>query len=201
MTNIAPGKGGIERDPMTLANHRFFAGSLEEMLKQCLKVKVHVRHDAGTTRVETEVLADGVGHRVPTGFVDRNLLLVLEALAAEDQPLGLRDGPKLPQTAGKDLEQRAGRVYARQLRDFDGKAPAPFWRADPAHEDTRLRPGKPDRLAFTFAGTATAVRVRVLYRRFWHEVAVAKRWPDNEIIVLDERINLAPGARTSWQSR
>ena len=40
LRNLAPGKGGIDRAPATLANHRFFAGSQEEMLRRCLKVKV-----------------------------------------------------------------------------------------------------------------------------------------------------------------
>ena len=40
MTNIAPGQGGIERDPKTLASHVMFAGSQADMLKQSLKVKV-----------------------------------------------------------------------------------------------------------------------------------------------------------------
>src|SRR5205823_9129509 len=75
MTNIAPGKGGIERDPQTLANHRFFAGSREEMLRRCLRVSLEREGD----RVTVEVRVDGVGHRVPTGFIDRQLLLTVEA--------------------------------------------------------------------------------------------------------------------------
>ena len=38
MTNMAPGHGGVERDPMTLANHRFFDGSREDMLRRCLQL-------------------------------------------------------------------------------------------------------------------------------------------------------------------
>ena len=40
MSNMAPGHGGIERDPHTLANHRFFAGSQEAMLRRAVKASV-----------------------------------------------------------------------------------------------------------------------------------------------------------------
>ena len=38
MTNIAPGHGGLRRDPATLANHRFFDGSQADMLRRCVQV-------------------------------------------------------------------------------------------------------------------------------------------------------------------
>ena len=39
MSNIAPGHGGIRRDPATLGNHRFFDGSQLNMLRRCLKLE------------------------------------------------------------------------------------------------------------------------------------------------------------------
>src|SRR5262249_37185986 len=82
MTNMAPGKGGLERDPATLGNHRFFMGSQGDMLRRCLRLDVRL-HPNG--RAEVAVQADAVGHRVPTGFIDRNLILVLEAFDSKDQ--------------------------------------------------------------------------------------------------------------------
>ena len=38
LTNLAPGKGGVERDPRTLGNHAFVADSLDDMLRRCLRV-------------------------------------------------------------------------------------------------------------------------------------------------------------------
>ena len=75
LTNIAPGKGGIERDPKTLASHDF-PGGQAEMLRRCLKLSVRVRRVEQGVRAEVEVTAENVGHRVPTGFIDRNLLLI-----------------------------------------------------------------------------------------------------------------------------
>jgi hypothetical protein len=185
LTNVAPGRGGIERDPKTLANHRFFAGSQLEMLRRCLKVTAVLTPDGEGVRAEVTVTASDVGHRVPTGFVDRQLLLVVEGLGRDGQTVAPRRGPTLPATAGKPLAGTPGRLYAKQLRGFDGRSPAPFWRADGDALDTRLVPDKPDRLTFDFPSGLERVRVRLLYRRFWQEVADVKGWPDNEIEVAD----------------
>src|SRR5207244_3382643 len=77
LTNLAPGHGGIDRDPRTLGNHRFFRGSQAQMLRACVRVATSLRRERGEVRAEVCVRAEGVGHRVPTGFIDRHLLLVV----------------------------------------------------------------------------------------------------------------------------
>lgn len=183
LTNFAPGKGGIARDPQTLASHRFPGGQLD-MLRHCLKMTVRV----DGPRAEVELRAEGVGHRVPTGFVDRNLLLIVEAFDATAKPIPLHSGPILPAPAGT-LAGLPGKLYAKRFKDFHGAGLAPFWRADPEAADTRLVPGQADRTAFTFAEELRRVRVRLVYRRFWQEVARAKSWPDNEIILIDKVVD------------
>jgi hypothetical protein len=185
LTNIAPGHGGIPRDPATLAGHRLLPGGRDAMLRQSLHVSGRLERTAREARAVVELRAEGVGHRVPTGFADRHLVLVVDGLTADGRPVPARAGPVLPAVAGKDMAGRAGRLYAKLLRDFDGHSPAPFWRADPEVTDTRLRPGETDRLEATFPPEVEQVRVRLLYRHSWPEVAEAKGWPDNEILILD----------------
>jgi hypothetical protein len=121
---------------------------------------------------------------VPTGFVDRHLLLILEALDPQGQPLSpVKGTPLLPHLAGKTYAGRAGRLYAKQLRDFDGRLPVPFWRARPETLDTRLSPGKDDVSTYRFGGRADRVRVRLVYRRFWEETVQTKGWPDDTLVV------------------
>jgi hypothetical protein len=181
MTNVAPGRGGIERAAHTLGNHRFFDGGLEAMLRRCVRVSATLR--GGTAHVK--VWAEGAGHRVPTGYIDRHLLLVVEGLGAGEEALPLRAGPTLPAAAGAELAGRPGRLYGRVLKDFAGHSPAPFWLADSDPADTRLAPGRVDEAAFVFWGEVERVRVRVHYRRFWREVARAKGWPDRDLVVVD----------------
>jgi hypothetical protein len=186
MTNVAPGHGGIERDPHTLGNHRFLAGSPGEMLRQALKVSVQFDRTAAGLRATVEVNADAVGHAVPTGFVDRNLVLLVEGQNAGGEMLPLATGPVLPAVAGPEVAAKPGRLYAKLLRDFDGRSPVPFWRARPEATDTRLVPGKLERVDFSFPSQVEQLRVRLLHRRFWPEVARQKGWADNEIVVWDE---------------
>src|SRR5262249_12917573 len=120
MTNIAPGKGGIERDPKTLGNHLFFRGSRLDMLREGVKVSVMLTRSPDGLRAEVGVRADGAGHRVPTGFIDHHLLLVVEAVDGQTKPVPARPGPVLPAAAGKGLAGKPGRLYARLLKATDG---------------------------------------------------------------------------------
>lgn len=181
MTNIARGHGGIERDPATLGNHRFWAGSRLAMLRDALRLDVRVEG----RRVETRLVAGNVGHRVPTGFIDRQLLLVVEAHDDRGRRLTMRSGPTLPPPVGPELAGMPGGLFARLAKDASGQLPVPFWRAVPEPEDTRLVPGQTDRRTFEFESAPARVRVRVLHRRFWAEVARQKRWPDQDLVVLD----------------
>ena len=185
LTNVAPGHGGLPRDPHTLAGHRW-PGGQAETLRRVLRTSVRLERSGPESRVVVEVGAESVGHRVPTGFVDRHLVLVLEAFDAAGKIVPLQDGPILPAAAGK-LAGLPGKLYAKHLTDSEGRSPVPFWRADPAVTDTRLVPGQPDQTPWTFGPEAAEVRVRLLYRRFWEETARAKDWPDNEILIVDER--------------
>lgn len=193
MTNIAPGHGGLERDPWTLANHRFFENSQLAMLRRCLTVSIVLTSEPHGVRAEVTIRTDDVGHRVPTGFVDRNLLLVAEPLDRDGRPLSLRAGPTLPSAAGQGFTGLPGKLYTKLLQDFDGRSPAPFWKARTEATDTRLWPGQADQLVFAFPVATNRVRVRILHRRFWPEVAVAKGWTNNEMIVLDQTIRVEPG--------
>lgn len=193
MTNMAPGHGGIDRDPSTLANHRFFDGSQAAMLRRAVKASGAFEHRPDSIRARVKVWSEGVGHRLPTGFVDRNLVLVLEGQSSNGQFLSPQSGPRLPDLSGDKLAGQPGRLYARVLRDFDGRSPVPFWLATPdPPPDMRLVPGQIDEMSFDYPVTLKHLRLRVLYRRFWPDVARSKNWPDDEVVVLEQTFSPAP---------
>jgi hypothetical protein len=191
MTNVAPGRGGRQRDPATLANHVFFAGSREEMLRRAVRVEPSAERTADGVRVAVGVRADDVGHRVPTGFIDRHLILVVEGSDGEGRDVAPRRGPRLPGPAA-DLAGRPGRLYAKLLTDFEDQAPAPFWRPCREPADTRLTPGVSDDTAFEYPAGLARLRVRLLYRRFWGEVTRAKGWPDGDVLVAERTLVVRP---------
>jgi hypothetical protein len=186
--NLAPGHGGIERDPATLGNHRFFQGSLGEMLHRCVRVEAALARDGNGVRCRVSVRVEGAGHRVPTGYIDRQLLLVAEGFDTAGRALApLRVGSRLPEEAGRELAGKPGRLYAKVLRDEAGHRPAPFWGHDGAEpSDTRLIPGQVDRLELEYPAGLARLRVRVLYRRFWDEVVRSKGWQDRDLTVFDD---------------
>jgi len=185
MTNIAPGQGGIVRRPMTLASHAF-PGRQIDMLRGCLSLDLAVAAAAEGVRATATVTADNVGHRVPTGFIDRNLVLVLEARDADGRPTALRHGRTLPAHAGKGVAGRPGLLFAKQLVSAEGKLPSPFWLPHEEITDTRLHPGKSQSASFQFAPGTSHIQARLLYRRFWPEVATARGWTDNEVVVWEK---------------
>jgi hypothetical protein len=163
------------------------------MLRGCLQVSASFKATRDSTRLVVEIEALNVGHGVPTGFVDRNLLLVAEGRDGAGHTLFPQTGPKLTARAGAGMAGLPGKLYAKQLADFQGCGPVPFWRASPHFQDTRLSPGQRERLEFAYPAALAEARVRLIYRRFWKETADAKRWPDTEILVVDKMIKKSSG--------
>jgi hypothetical protein len=192
--NVAPGHGGMERNPRTLASHNLFTGSQAAMLRKAVQVSTALQRQGDSLRTEVRMVARGVGHRVPTGFLDRHLLLVVEAFDATGLRAQAQSGTTLPNAAGGELAGMAGRLYGRPRTDTTGHSPAPFWRGGNDGEDTRLLPEVTDVSVFSFPSTVVRVRARLLYRRFWHEVIVAKGWPDVDVVVFDEWLDVTTPA-------
>jgi hypothetical protein len=184
MTNIAPGKGGVERDPRTLASHGFPGGALD-MLKKCLDVKTTAARRGQEVDVTIEVQTRNVGHRVPTGFIDRHLILIVDAKDERGHAVSLRSGAALPPREGSAFAGRPGWIFGKQHLDPEGR-PIPFWKT--AHEiiDTRLSPEEPEIRRFAFAGDTATIRVRLIYRRFWAEAAALHDLSDNDIVVMED---------------
>ena len=76
--------------------------------------------------IRIRLTAKGVGHRVPTGFIDRQLILVVEGMTRSGRPARLLDGQALPPSVGPALAGKPGRLYARFLTDESGQRPVPF---------------------------------------------------------------------------
>jgi nitrate/TMAO reductase-like tetraheme cytochrome c subunit len=188
LRNIAPGHGGIDRDPATLASH-CDPVPRDEMLYRCLHVQTTTRPQPDGVLVTVTISMTDVGHRMPTGYIDRQLILVLEAMDSGGKGLRLQSGPVLPDIVGS-LRGAAGCLFAKQPVGFDGQAPAPFWIAQPGLLDTRLMPERPQQTEFLFPVETRRLRVRLLYRRFWEEQTRIKRWPSTEIVVHDRTIDI-----------
>ena len=188
MTNLAPEHGGVERDPATLANHRFFDPDQRAMLARCLKLKLEYSAAPDAIQATVLVAAEGVGHRVPTGLPDRNLTLIFEAFDVDGRSLVVSAGPTLPPMAGVEADGRAGKLFAKVLRGFDGRRPVPFWLAAQEFDDTRLEPGKSDESRFVVPAKARKITAKIIYRRFWPEVTETKGWADDALVIVESSV-------------
>ena len=184
-TNFAPDNGGVERNPMTLASHQLFPGGKAAMLKGSLHVDVELRNVAEGQLASVTLTATKVGHRVPTGFVDRHLILVIEGLDTNGNSIPATSGPTLPDSCGS-LARMPGKLFAKQLFGESGETPIPFWAEVFDEKDTRLIPHQPARTDVHFPMEIQSVRVRMIYRRFWESVEKEKGWPNGAIIVYDQ---------------
>jgi len=192
MSNIAPGHGGIERDPYSLSDHRMPAADDPETLRGCVRLRVQASRRAGRLEVQVTVRPMGVGHRLPTGSPLRQVLLALRATGPAG-PLKLLAGPVLPAVAGRSKLVAAGspgKLYAKLLAGPDGHVPVPFWRAAEIEADTRLRPDCTDRSRYVFEddGRTVTVLARLIYRRSPLAVSVPKRWPDADIVMAEAKV-------------
>ena len=127
---------------------------------------------------------------MPTGFIDRQLILSVEARDRRGQVVEALAGPRLPAATGTPLAGKVGRLFARRLRDENGTSPAPFWRSLPEPIDTRLLPEVPDVLRMRLPASAARIAIQVRHRRFWEEVRLQKGWESDDIIVIDRQADL-----------
>jgi hypothetical protein len=199
--NIAPGHGGIDRDPRTLSTHHFPGSMDETFLRSSVDMDLRVRRDGETLVAETTVWPVNVGHMLPTGSPDRHLILIVEATDAGGQPLEQLAGPVIPALGGvgprgdANYAGRAGKLYAKVLAAADGVVPAPFWRAVTVQSDSRLRPDQPDTTEFRFGcpkpSTPARLRAALVYRRFYKQTIDEKSWPDQDVL-LDQLEFVSP---------
>lgn len=196
MTNIAVGHGGLERIPSSLASHSFMPEGREAMLQNCLTVETEFQHQHDSIEFQVSVQATDVGHRVPTGFIDRHLILVVEALDDQEQHVTLIEGPTLPLAAGT-LHQQPGHLFAKLLVDPSGTGPQPFWRAGMTTNDTRLMPDQAEHFTFRFPQETATIKTKLVYRPFWETVAQQKGWPTEDLSVFAKTTKVNRPIRTS----
>ena len=133
--------------------HTFWEGDQQSMLRRSLELEVGF----GDHEIELRLTARNVGHRVPTGFIERKLTLTWEYLDAN------------------------GRVLATGQAIFARRMTVPFWQSEPG-EDTRLHPEVPWLHRDALPPGTQAVRTRLTHDRFQTQpskpLVIAERtWP------------------------
>ncbi len=194
LTNIAPGKGGLERNPAQFHSHDMTV--TPELLRNSLTMNVSTARTGGELEVAVTVTNDRTGHHIPTDCPLRQLILLVEVRDRDGKLLGLKEGATLPAWCGVGDPGQGhyagmpGKAYAKVLRElWTNVEPAfSYWRHTTVASDTRIAALASDRSAYRFAiaGGPVTVSVTLLYRRAFIELMKQKGWDSPDIVVARE---------------
>lgn len=198
-TNFAPGRGGVERDPETVATHRFPGAGDAPLLKGAVDLHTTVVRSEGRLRVQVAITNDRTGHHVPTDSPLRQLILLVEANGKDGSALPLVEGSTVPDWGGTGDPNAGcyaglpGKGIAKILEDlWTGTKPtAAYWKPARIHSDNRIPAGATDRSLYVFSAPgegAVEVNARLLYRRAFIDLMDQKGWDVPDILMAERSL-------------
>ena len=198
LRNIAPGNGGVDRDPASIHAHTF-PGSLSlDLLTNAVRLDARARMEAGRVTASVTVTNDRTGHHVPTDSPLRQMILLVRAFDAAGEQLAQLSGPRIPSWGGAGDPQKGclaglpGKGFAKILQElWTEVAPTgAYWNQTRLLSDTRLAAFASDSSAYAFEASGErpfSVEVTLLYRRAFKALADQKKWSDPDIVMASRR--------------
>ena len=208
LTNVAPGQGGVERDPMTIPAHTFPGAANEELLQNAVTMTATARLEGSAVVVQVTITNDRTGHHVPTDSPLRHLILVVQASDAGGSPLKQLAGPIVPEWGGAgDPAQGyyaglAGKAFAQVLQELwtEVTPTGAYWNPTRVVSDNRLAALATDTSIYTFAAPEqgqAAVEVTLIFRRAFKTLMDQKGWEAPDILM--EQVAVRIPSRSSRQ--
>jgi hypothetical protein len=193
LTNVAPGKGGVERSPNTIHAHTFPGAASQELLQNAVTMTAESRPEGDRVAVNVSITNDLTGHHVPTDSPLRHLILLVEALDLSDQPLELLEGSTVPDWGGVGDPAEGyyaglpGKAYAKVLTELwtEISPSGAYWNQTRIESDNRLAAFETDQQSFLFSapkGTAK-IEVKLIYRRAYKSLMDQKGWDFPDILM------------------
>ncbi len=136
---VFPEKGGLIRDPDTIASHLQPGASDVELLQNTVSMTLSVEQVAGHVRATVVITNSGAGHHVPTDFPGRHLILTVSATDGQGRPLPFLSGPTVPDWGGAPAGA-PGKAFAKVLQDaVTGESPVvSYWKQAFIVSDNRI---------------------------------------------------------------
>ena len=197
MTNVAPGTGGVERDPLTIHAHTMPGAGSVRLLQRTLAMTVTAQVSGTAVLADVAITNVFGGHHVPTDYPGRNMLLLVHATDAEGRELAFLSGPVMPEWGGAgsrpdDYAGRPGKGFAKVLRDaLTGEWPVVnYWKQCFILSDNRIAAGATDvsHYAFTLAAgspslSGARIHASVVFRRLFIAQAREKGWDSADVVM------------------
>lgn len=196
-----PDKGGLKRNPATLAGHRMPGARDVELLRNAVTLTLEAESAAEGIRVKTKVVNDQTGHHVPTDFPLRHVMLVVRAYGKDGSMLPLKSGSVLPEWCGSgnpsdgNYAGLPGKVFIKLLEEvWTGVSPTgAYWNPTRVVIDTRLEAFKPDFGEFLFAAPKSGgarIEAALIYRRADKKLMEQKGWKEPDIEMESAAVSL-----------
>jgi hypothetical protein len=200
-TNFAPNRAGQERDPTEIFTHAFPGAADETLLQNAVTMAVEARRNGDQIIVNVTLVNDQTGHHIPTDSPLRQMILLVRATDAQGRVLTLLEGPTVPEWGGVGDPEDGyyaglpGKIFAKFLMELWTEiAPTgAYWNPTRIVSDNRLAVFETATSSYVFAmpaGGKATVRVSLLFRRAFKELAVQKGWEVDDILMAEERMRV-----------
>jgi hypothetical protein len=192
---VFPEKGGLIRDPESIASHLQPGAADEQLLQNTVRLTLRARQAAGRIRVTAVITNAEAGHHVPTDFPGRHMILTIAATDDGGRPLAQLSGPTVPEWGGPQAGL-PGKAFAKVLRDVEtGEAPVvSYWKQAEIVSDNRIPAMESDASIVTFGspggGERITVTARLRFRRAFQETMDARDWDTPDILMEETSILL-----------
>jgi hypothetical protein len=200
LTNVAPGKGGVERDLLTIAAHTFPGASSTDLLQNAVTMTASAGFEGNSLVVNVRIVNDKTGHHVPTDSPLRQVILLVQASDGNGRSLSLTEGPTLADWMGIGDPAQGyfaglpGKVYAKVLQELwtEVYPSGAYWNPTRILSDTRLAAYASDTTHYVFAAPAGDVHVdvRLLFRRAFKLLMEQKGWDAPDIEMARQTIEI-----------
>jgi hypothetical protein len=200
-TNVAPGTGGVERNPRTIHAHTMPGASSVELLQNTVSMTVAAEHALSTVQVSVTLTNARAGHHVPTDHPGRHMLLVIRATDEHGRVLIQQTGSVVPDWGGAQAGL-PGKAFAKVLQDVaTGEAPVVnYWKRTRIVSDNRIPAMGGDTSTYTFAapvsGGAITITAELRFRRVFQTVIDSRGWTSPDIVMNQAQARLT--AKPWW---
>ncbi|OGI48052.1 MAG: hypothetical protein A2151_05340 [Candidatus Muproteobacteria bacterium RBG_16_65_34] len=208
---VPPEKGGVRRDPKTVATHDNPGVRDREFLSRAIKMEFTAVRRGAAIEATVKLVNEKAGHHVPTGVPMRNLILLVAARDAAGHELNYLDKAVVPPWGGVGARGQGnyaglpGKGFAKILADAavsypkfnpDRRAPTPHWRQARIESDNRIPAKGSDVSRYRFeakpGGGCVTVSGRLIYRRAFKPWTDAKGWQLADTEMAAKEFTLCP---------
>jgi hypothetical protein len=201
MTNVAPGKGGVERDPLTIPGHTFPGAANTELLQNSVTMTASAHRQGDQIIVDVTILNDKTGHHIPTDSPLRQMILLVQATGTDGAVLELVQGPTLPDWGGVGDPSQGyyaglpGKGFALILMELwtEISPTGAYWNPTRLVSDTRIPAFGSDSTQYIFSSPAqelARVEVKLFFRRAFVNLMEQKGWGVPDILMEEQSITI-----------